>query len=111
MTNKAKKQKRWTAKRKFEVVLKMLKEGCSLEELSRQTCQPAHVLSGWRDEFFEKGSAVFKEAESPKEKSQESEIKLLKTKVGEQAMEVDLLHEKVKRLENGVPFHLRKLKQ
>ena len=104
-------KKRWTAKRKFDLVLKMLREGTALEELSRETGQPAHVLSGWRDEFFEKGSAVFKEAETPKEKMLESAITKLKTKVGEQAMEVDLLYEKVKRLENGVPFHLRKLKK
>jgi transposase-like protein len=61
-------KKRWTVKRKFDLVLKMLREGIPLDELSRQTGQPAHVLSGWRDEFFEKGSAVFKEAETPKEK-------------------------------------------
>ncbi len=111
MGNKVKKQKRWTAKRKFEVVLEMVKDGASLEELSRQTCQPAHVLSRWRDEFFEKGAAVFKEAESPKEKAQETEITRLKTKIGGITMENDLLYEKIKRLENGTPFHLRKLKQ
>jgi len=111
MATTPQKKKRWTAKRKFDLVLKMLREGIPLEELSRQTGQPAHILSGWRDEFFEKGSVVFKEAESPKEKMLESTITRLKTKVGDQAMEVDLLYEKVKRLENGVPFHLRKLKK
>lgn len=36
----------------------MLKDGKPLEELSRQVGQPAHILSGWRDEFFEKDSAT-----------------------------------------------------
>jgi transposase len=40
------KRKRWTAKRKFDLVLKMIKEGIPLEDLSRQTGQPAQVLSG-----------------------------------------------------------------
>jgi transposase len=105
------KKKRWTAKRKFDQVLKMLREGIPLEELSRHTGQPAHVLSGWRDEFFEKGSAVFKEAETLKEKMLESENTRLKTKIGDITMDNDLLYEKIKKLENGVPFHLRKLKK
>jgi transposase-like protein len=105
------KRKRWTAKRKFDLVLKMIKEGIPLEDLSRQTGQPAQVLSGWREEFFEKGSAVFKEAETPKEKMLESEITRLKAKVGDITMDNDLLYEKIKKLENGVPFHLRKLKK
>jgi hypothetical protein len=54
---------------------------------------------------------VFKEAETPKEKMLESEITRLKAKVGDITMDNDLLYEKIKKLENGVPFHLRKLKK
>jgi transposase-like protein len=103
--------KRWTAQRKFEVSLEIIKGSISLDEASRLTKQPAYQLSEWRDELLQSGAALFKEAETPKEKEQEEQITKLKTKVGEQAMEVDLLYEKVRRLENGVPFHLRKLKK
>ncbi len=46
-----KQPKRWSAKRKQEVVLRLLR-GESLDALSRETGQPAAVLSGWRDEFL-----------------------------------------------------------
>ncbi len=110
MSKPLKKHKRWTAKRKFEAVLELIKNHKTLDELSRETGQPAHVLSQWRDEFLSKGDSLFKEPESPREQALDQESKRLKTKIGEQAMEIDLLYEKVKRLENGVPFHLRKSK-
>ena len=43
--------KRWSAKRKQAVVLRLLR-GESLDALSRETGQPAAVLSQWRDEFL-----------------------------------------------------------
>jgi len=51
--------KRWSARRKQEVVLRLLR-GESLDALSRETGQPAAVLSGWRDEFLEGGAAALK---------------------------------------------------
>ncbi len=47
--------KRWSAKRKQEVVLRLLR-GESLDTMSRETGQPARVLSSWRDEFLEGGA-------------------------------------------------------
>ncbi len=44
--------KRWSARCKQEVVLRLLR-GESLDALSRETGQPAAMLSGWRDEFLE----------------------------------------------------------
>ena len=49
--------KRWLAKRKQEVVLHLLR-GESLDALSRETGQPAAVLSAWREEFLERGLAA-----------------------------------------------------
>ena len=48
--------RRWSAKRKQEVVLRLLR-GESLDALSRETGQPAAVLSRWRDAFLEAGLA------------------------------------------------------
>ena len=110
MSKPLKKHKRWSAKRKFEVVLELIKGHKSLDELSREVGQTAHVLSQWRDDFLSKGDSLFKEPESAKEKALDEESRRLKAKIGDQAMEIDLLYEKVKRLENGVPFHLRKSK-
>ena len=102
--------KRWTAKRKFEVVMELMK-GRSLDELSRESGQPAHVLSQWRDLFLENGSELFREPESPKEKAMAEEMLRMKAKIGEITLDNDLLYEKIKRMENGVPFHLRKSKE
>lgn len=51
--------KRWSAKRKQEVVLRLLR-GESLDAPSREAGQPAAVLSAWRDEFLEGGVAALK---------------------------------------------------
>lgn len=110
MSKTFKKHKRWTAKRKFEAVLELIKGHKTLEELSRETGQPAHVLSQWRDDFLSKGDLLFKEPESPKEKALDEQVTRLQAKIGEITMDNDLLYEKIRRLENGVPFHLRKSK-
>lgn len=109
MTAPVQKHKRWTAKRKFDLIIHMVKSGASLDEISRETGQPAHVISEWRDEFFEKGSAVFLDAETPKEKILASEVIRLKTKIGDITMDNDLLYEKIARMEKGIPFRQRKL--
>lgn len=46
------KVKRWSAKRKQEVVLRMLR-GEGLDAPSRETGQSAAVLSSWREELLE----------------------------------------------------------
>ena len=104
---KLSKHKRWHASRKTEVVLALLK-GEPLEEVSRLTGQPAHVLSGWKAAFLQGGQATFQAGESAKEKTLEVENTSLKTKVGALVMDNDLLYEKIARLEDGLPFHLRK---
>lgn len=105
-----KKYKRWNGKRKAEVAIALLK-GEPLEEVSRATGQPAHVLNGWKEAFLAGGATAFREGESAKEKQLESENRQLKAKVGELIMDTDLLYEKIDRLEDGVPFHLRKSKR
>ncbi len=65
--SKSKQPKRWSAKRKQEVVLRLLR-GESLDALSRETGQPASVLSGWRDEFLGAGMAALKRRTDDPEK-------------------------------------------
>ena len=104
------KHKRWNARRKGEVAIALLK-GEPLEEVSRATGQPAHVLNAWKESFLEGGLAGFQDSETAKEKALENEVKALRAKVGELIMDNDLLYEKIDRLEDGVPFHLRKSKR
>lgn len=52
--------KRWSAKRKQEVVLRLLR-GESLDALSREKGQPAATLWAWWDSFLEAGEAGLKQ--------------------------------------------------
>ena len=48
---------RWSAKRKFAAVLRLLR-GEDLETLSRELGVTAAALSGWRDQFLEGGATT-----------------------------------------------------
>src|SRR5271169_6193818 len=50
---------RWSAGKKMEVVLRLLR-GEKLEELSRELGIEAHRLAAWRDEFLEAGKEGLK---------------------------------------------------
>jgi len=110
VTMSLKKYQRWNASRKAEVAIALLK-GEPLEEVSRATGQPAHVLRAWKEAFLQGGAAAFEAGETAREKALEVELKSLKAKIGELVMDNDLLYEKIHRLEDGVPFHLRKSKR
>jgi transposase-like protein len=50
---------RWSANRKMDVVLRLLR-GEKLEELSRELGVDAHRLAAWRDEFLEGGKTALR---------------------------------------------------
>lgn len=100
--------KRWSAKRKQEVVLRLLR-GESLDALSRETGQPAATLSAWRDEFLEAGQAGLKQrSEDPKVEGLQREKTQLQAKVGELLMDKELLEMRVARFEGEAPFPKRR---
>jgi transposase-like protein len=100
--------KRWSAKRKQEVVLRLLK--CeSLDALSRETGVSAGDLSGWRDEFLEAGQAGLKRrSDDPKVDALERELKRTRAKLGELMMDKELLEIRVARFEGEAPFPKRR---
>jgi transposase-like protein len=51
---------RWSANRKIDVVLRLLR-GESLEEVSREVGVEAHRLQAWRDDFLESGKQGLKQ--------------------------------------------------
>ena len=100
--------KRWTAKRKQEVVLRLLR-GESLDVLSRETGQPASVLSGWREGFLEGGMAALKRrTDDPKVAALERELKRAKRLVGDLMMDKELLEMRIARHEGELPFPKRR---
>ena len=81
---------RWTAKRKTEVVLDLLR-GAEAAKLARENGISQSQLFEWRDHFLEGGKAglKFKRRKDPKEK----EIGRLERKVGQLTLQMEILQE------------------
>lgn len=98
--------KRFFPKHKMQAVLRLLR-GDSLELLSRELGVTAATLTSWRETFLASGAQGF----AKKTPAQEAEAKRLNTKIGEQAMEIELLREKIAALEQKRPLAFRRLKR
>ena len=81
------KQGRWTAAKKAEVVLRLLR-GESLDAVSRECEVTVEALNRWREDFIAAGIAGLKG-----KTLDQVRIARLEKKIGQQAMELEL-HEK-----------------
>jgi transposase len=97
--------RRWTASRKLDAVMCILR-GQSLDSVSRKYGVSLHELTKWRNKVLSSAESALKSKES--DESTDAEKKALLSKIGEITMSNELLFEKIKKLENGVPFHLRR---
>lgn len=77
-------------------MLRLLR-GKDIEIVSRELGVTAARLTRWRDKFLAGGSESLKKRPA----KEEAEIKRLKEKVGEQAMENELLRKKIAHMEQG----------
>jgi transposase-like protein len=78
---------RFSARRKTETVLRLLR-GEDLELLSRELGVTAATLSAWRDDFLAGGQAALKSRPAD---DRDDEIARLRAKVGELTMDNELL--------------------
>jgi hypothetical protein len=102
---------RWSARRKAEIVLRLLK-GESVDAVSRETQQTAAKLTEWRDAFLAGAEAGLKgRAEHDEHEAHHEERRRLQAKIGEQAMEIELLYERCHKLEAGLPPGQRRSKR
>ena len=99
--------KRFSARRKVESVLRLLR-GEDLELLSRQLGVTAARLSKWREQFLSAGRAVLKKR--PQD-ARDLEIAQLQQKLGEVTMDNELLQRKIEHLEDGRPLPRRRLRR
>ncbi|MBI9093237.1 MAG: helix-turn-helix domain-containing protein [Desulfobacterium sp.] len=99
----ARKQKRFWAQHKVEAVLRLLR-GEDLELLSRELGVPASSLSEWQEIFLAQGAEGFKKRSS----KDDLENRRLKEMVGEQAMTIELLQEKLIRVQSPRPLARRR---
>ena len=85
---------------KRDAVHQITVRGYAVREVSRRLGVSTHSLYKWLKLFAapaSKACGVDHEAENRR----------LKTKIGSLVMDNDLLYDKIDRLEDGVPFHLR----
>ena len=78
---------RWSARRKEEVVLRLLR-GESLDALARETGQAAGTISSWREEFLAAGREGLKSRPRSVEDRQLADAQ---RKIGELALDNDIL--------------------
>ena len=97
---------RMTAMRKQGAVLRLL-QGEALDIIARELSVTASDLSEWRDAFLAAGAAGLKHRPHD---GRDTEIKRLKTKVGELTMDNELLYERIDRMETTRPFVHRRSK-
>jgi transposase len=101
-TPPAKAVQRWSAARKRDVVLRLLR-GESIDTVSRQTGLEAYRLERWRDRALAGLEAGLKERSE--DDPVQADLAAAYKRLGELGMENELLREKIVRLEGGVPFH------
>ena len=84
---------RWSANKKTDVVLRLLR-GEPLDEVSRQVGVEAHRLAAWRDEFLAAGKVGLKgrvPAEDGMTAEQQRRLREAERKVGELTLDNDIL--------------------
>jgi transposase len=93
-------EKRWTASRKQEAVLRLLR-GEPLEALSRELAVEAYRLAQWRDRALGGIEASLRERQGVDARQIEHEAAL--KRIGELSMENELLRERCRRQERPLP--------
>lgn len=103
-TNGWQKPQRFSARKKTEVVLRLLR-GETLDLLSRELGIPAARLATWREAFLGAGQEAMKKQSLD---GREREIARLREKLGESTMDIELLREQLERFETGRPLVQRR---
>ena len=91
---------RWSAKRKTSVVLELLRDA-DLESASRKYGVTAATLTEWRDAFLAAGAEALKVRQ---EDLVDEQGRRMKSVIAETAMEIELLRERIRRMEDEKPF-------
>jgi hypothetical protein len=102
--NGGKQPERLSARQKTDVVLRLLR-GETLDLLSRELGLPAARIATWREAFLDAGQEAMKK--QPRD-SRDREMSRLREKLGESTMAIELLREKIGRLETSSPLQHRR---
>jgi transposase len=80
---------RWSAGKKMDVVLRLLR-GEKLEALSRELGVEAHRIAAWRDEFLEGGKAALKGRSATEATPEDRRLRAAERKIGELTLENEI---------------------
>jgi len=80
---------RWTAKRKSELVLQLIKGEKTLVEICRSQDLKQSEVQGWLDAYMKSGEQGLKTNAKGEQSLHEREVKDLRAKVGELILELD----------------------
>ena len=84
-------RKKWTAQEKLDIVLAGLKNKAGITELCRSQGISTPLYYQWRDAFLQGGKEGLEKGRSHVNEAKNKEIERLLKKIGEQAVEIDLL--------------------
>ena len=98
---------RWTAKRKREAVLRLLR-GEDLDTVSREMKVTGKRLGEWRESFLEGGLGALR---TRKADDRDERILALERQLGRTVVDNELQREKIRRLEEGLPLARRRSKK
>lgn len=80
---------RWTAKRKAELILELIKGSRNLVDVCREFDLKQSEVESWTETFLKCGEKGLKLNAEDEQAAQESEIKELRAKVGELYLELE----------------------
>ena len=80
---------RWTAKRKAELILELIKGAKKLVDVCREYDLKQSEVEGWMEIFLQSGERGLKVNSQEEQAQHEREVKELRAKVGELVLELD----------------------
>jgi len=84
-------QQRWTAKRKAEIILQILRQTTTVVDVTRQNDLAPSEVQDWIDTFLKAGEKGLKARASDLQEQTEKEIKELKAAIGDLYVENAIL--------------------
>ena len=80
---------RWTARRKVELLLQLIKGEAKLVDICREHDLKQSEVEGWMDTFLKSGERGLKARSEDEQATHDREVRELRAKVGELVLELD----------------------
>ncbi|MFZ5626935.1 MAG: transposase [Bacillota bacterium] len=85
---------RWTVEEKLQIVLAGLMPEANIAAICREHQLSQSLFYRWRDAFLKGGTAALQNGPSTREQELEKKLREAQAKIGEQALQIDILKKK-----------------